>query len=46
MFFNQKEEVSAIMIEQENLISKRNEGVNRAFFEICKELNIKNPLIL
>lgn len=46
MFGNQKEEVSAMILEQENLISKRNDSFNKAFFDLCKELNIKNPLII
>ena len=45
LFFNQKEEVASMILEQENVISKKNDGFNRAFFEICKELNIRNPLM-
>lgn len=44
-FEQQKQELVSLVSEHERNVSRKNEQLNRAIFDICRQLKINNPLI-
>jgi len=42
---NTREELGSMINDHEHTVSRKNETLNRAIFEMCRKLNISNPLI-
>jgi len=40
-----REEFSSMLTEHEHVVSKKNEQFNKAIFDMCRQLNIPNPLM-
>jgi len=40
-----REELGSMLSEHEHVVSRKNEHINKAIFDMCRQLNISNPLI-
>jgi len=40
-----REELGTMIADHEHTVSRKNENFNRAIFDICRQLNISNPLL-